>query len=252
MAQNQGWVCLWRKIKEKGWYKNSKYVHLWVHLLSEVNHEDAEFLWNGKTIVVKKGQMITGRQALSRGTGINEKTIDRILKLFENEHQIKQQTTNKFRLITILNWKRYQEKEQQSEQHVSNRRATDEQQTSTNNNVNNVNNGNKDIAASAADPVKKEKKNPLEPMSLEVFISKCKASPARHIQIIADYAEQKKAEFTTRGQWDVFIKRNVRAAKDLSPYSDKQIGKAVSEILKAEGGYLSKWTLETILKYLTK
>src|SRR3990167_9987846 len=98
----QGYVYLWRKTIEKGWYKNSKYVHLWVHLLLSANHAPIEFMWNNNIIIINKGQLVTGRKALSCGTGINEKTIDRILKLFENEHQIEQQMTNKYRLITIL------------------------------------------------------------------------------------------------------------------------------------------------------
>ena len=40
---------------------------------------------------------------LSEETGIAESTIQKILKLFQNEQQIEQQTNNKFSLITIKN-----------------------------------------------------------------------------------------------------------------------------------------------------
>lgn len=115
------------------------------------------------------------------------------------------------------------------------------------------------IAAEAADPEKgknetgkKIKVDPSTPMDLEGFILWCKKSTQRHIQIIADFAEEKKANFTTRGQWEIFISRNVRAARDLAPFTDEQIGKAIDEILVAEKDYLDKWSLETVLKYLIK
>lgn len=63
---------------------------------------------DGHLIMVKEGQLITGRKQLSQDTGIPETTIERILKMLENEHQIGQQKTNKYRVITILNWKEHQ------------------------------------------------------------------------------------------------------------------------------------------------
>lgn len=242
-----GWVRLWRKTQNKGWYKNSKYVHLWVHLLLEANHKPNEFMWNNNVVIIKEGQMITGRKALERGTGINEKTIDRILKCFENEQQIKQETTNKFRLITIINWKEYQGNEQQCEQQVGNRLATSGQQIGTNKNVKNDKNDKKYIAeASSADSSKKDL-----PMTLEEFVEWCRKSPRRYVKLMGEYADTIKPSFETKPQWEKFIKRNLRPAKDIEPYTDKQIEKAVLEIQKSMGeGWLKKYTLETVIKFL--
>ena len=120
---NNGWIKLHRKLQEKGYYKNSKYVHLWVHLLLLANHKEHEYMHDGHLIMVKEGQLITGRTQLSVATGIPETTIERILKLLENEHQIGQQKTNKYRVITILNWKEHQERTPE--------RTTNGQQTDT-------------------------------------------------------------------------------------------------------------------------
>lgn len=133
----QGWIKVFRQIKKKGWYLDSHYVHLWLHLLINSNHSRKEFLFNGKIHVCERGQFLTGRNKLSQETGINSSKIERILKCFESEHQIEQQKTNKNRLITILNYNEYQDSEQQSEQQVNNKRTTSEQQVNTNNNNNN-------------------------------------------------------------------------------------------------------------------
>jgi len=120
---DNGWIKQYRKIKEKGWYKKSQYVHLWDHLCLSVNHKAAEFLMNGKIVHVEAGQFVTGRKRISEETGIPESTIEDILKVFETEHQIQQQKTRKFRFITVVNWKKYQCSDSTSDD-----KATTEQQ----------------------------------------------------------------------------------------------------------------------------
>jgi len=127
---DNGWIKLHRKLKDKGYYKRSGYIHLWVHLLLSVNHEPKEFMWNGEIIMVSGGQMITGRKQLSEDTGIPESTIEDILKFLESQQQIQQQKTTKYRLITILNWKTHQVSDSKS----NNRATTEQQQADTNKN----------------------------------------------------------------------------------------------------------------------
>lgn len=129
MSKNKnGWVKIHRRVTEKGYYKNSQYIHLWLHLLLNANHETKEFMWNKELIMIKEGQLLTGRKELSEQTGISETTIERILKMFESEHQIGQQKTTKFRIITILNWTNYQLNGSER----TTKRTTDGQQTDTN------------------------------------------------------------------------------------------------------------------------
>lgn len=123
---NNGWVKFHRQLVDKGYYKDSEYVHLWIHILMKANHADSEFLWNGTIIKVGRGQLITGRDVLSAETGIKSSKIQRVLKVFENEQQIEQQTTNKFRLITILNYEKYQSTEQQNKPPLNSQRTATE------------------------------------------------------------------------------------------------------------------------------
>jgi len=133
--QGFGWIKLYRKILSKGYYKKSEYVHLWVHLLLKANHKPIEIMWNGNLIIIKEGQLLTGRKSLSEETGICESTIERALNLLQNEQQIKQEKTTKFRIITINNWKEYQ-----GEQQADNKRTTSGQQADTNKNDKNEKN----------------------------------------------------------------------------------------------------------------
>lgn len=139
-----GWVSVYRSIKDKGWYKKSEFVHLWVHILLKANHQEKEIWFNGENVLVKRGQFITGRKKLSEETGIGESKVDRILKCFKNEQQIEQQTTSRNRMITIVRYDEYQKLNSK----LNNERTTTEQQVNTNNNDNNTNNVNKEIKVS--------------------------------------------------------------------------------------------------------
>jgi hypothetical protein len=127
-----GYVRIYRTLTKKGYYTQSEYVHLWVHLIMKATYRDKEFLFNNKIEHLTAGQFIAGRKILSKETGIQESKVERILKCFETEHQIEQQSFNKFRIISILNWNEYQVNEQQNEQQVNNQRTASEQPVNTN------------------------------------------------------------------------------------------------------------------------
>lgn len=88
-------------------------------------------MFNGELHALQPGQFITGRKSLAKETGISESKCERLLTFFKTEQQIEQQKTNKFRIISILNWSEYQTSEQQNEQPVNNKRTTTEQQLNT-------------------------------------------------------------------------------------------------------------------------
>jgi len=131
---NNGFIKLFRCIEDSFFWNDSEAVHLWIQLLLSANHKDKEMLLSGQKVLIKSGQFVCSRNTLSLKTGINESKIQRLLKLFENEQQIEQQTNSKNRIISICNWQKYQSGEQQIEHQMNNTRTADEQQMNTNNN----------------------------------------------------------------------------------------------------------------------
>lgn len=129
----QGWVKIHRQLKDKAYYKDSEFIHLWLHLLLCANHDNGEFLNGYEIVKLKKGQFVTGRKKLSLETGISESKIERILKVFESEQQIEQQTNSRNRLISIVSWDKFQ----QSEQQKDSKWTASGQQVNTNNNEKN-------------------------------------------------------------------------------------------------------------------
>lgn len=129
---DNGWIKLHRKLLENPLIQKPQWAWLWVVLLLLASHKENKFMWNGNILVIKEGQFITGKDKLSKLSGISKTTIERILNYLEKEGQIGQQKTTKYRLITIVNWKDYQQ--------VDNKRTTNGQQTDTIKNDNNDNN----------------------------------------------------------------------------------------------------------------
>lgn len=124
-----GWIKLHRKLWDNPIVtKDPDHLAVWIYLLTNATHEKKRTLFGKDVIYIKPGQLITGRKKISKVVGVNEHKVDRCIKFFISEQQIEQQATPYGSLISILNWRKYQISEQQSEQRVSNNRATSEQQ----------------------------------------------------------------------------------------------------------------------------
>lgn len=160
VGTNNGWIELHRALLENPVVmKSAEHCAIWNCLLLMATHTDRDVIFDGKRITLKKGQLITGRKILANlfHRKISESKVQRILKDFENEHQIEQQTCSQNRLITIVNWELYQKHEQPSEQQMNNDRTTSEQRVNTNNNDNNYNNDNNNINKGKPKPKKEPK-----------------------------------------------------------------------------------------------
>lgn len=148
-TEKNGWIKLHRKMQDNPIImKDAAHLAVWMYLLLNATHAEYPALFKGKKIMLQPGQLITGRKAIGSALSVDESKVTRILKSFEIEHQIEQQTSNKNRLISIVNWDLYQSTEQQNELQVNNNRTTDEQQVNTNKNEKNnknVENGKKGV-----------------------------------------------------------------------------------------------------------
>lgn len=136
-----GWVKIHRQILNNPIIcKDAETFAIWLYLLLNATHQEYDVLFKGKRITLNKGQLITGRKTIASDLNISESKVQRTLKMFEIEHQIEQQTSSKNRLVSIVNWNKYQENEQQNKQQVNNNRTTSEQQVNTNKNIKNIKN----------------------------------------------------------------------------------------------------------------
>ena len=148
----EGWIKLHRKLLDNPvTMKDTDHLAVWIYLLLNASHNEHPALFKGEKIMLKPGQLITGRKSIALALHIDESKVERILKSLKSEQQIEQQTSSKNRLISITNWEFYQQSEQQIEQQVNNKRTTSEQQVNTNKNIKNVKSERKDICQNILD-----------------------------------------------------------------------------------------------------
>ncbi len=101
----------------------------------------------------------------------------------------------------------------------------------------------------------KEQKKPEEdkPMTLEQFQKWCEIKEKRFLQIIGAWAGITKPTLATVKQWEVYISRNIRPARELSKFTEEQIQEAFSKVEEdKKNGLKYQPALETLLKKLTK
>lgn len=87
-----------------------------------------------------------------------------------------------------------------------------------------------------------------EAFTLKEEIQKLEDHMRRDLQIIGLYLSHREPEIKTREQLGVVIKRHLRSAKELSVFEDNQIIRGF-ELAKKQ---TPEWTIETVVKMLTK
>lgn len=102
--------------------KDAEHFAVWMWLLMNATHDDRDVWFVKERKTLKAGQLVTGRKKIAEALKISESKVQRILSLFEKEGQIEQVTTNKNRLITIINWNTYQSSEDESNDEAKEKR----------------------------------------------------------------------------------------------------------------------------------
>jgi len=133
---SEGYIFLHRKTQKHWVFERPEYLKAWIQMLFDATHQDYEVLVGNQLVRLKRGQFIFGRKAFSKKTGLSERSVRTLINRLKKSQMIDQQTTNKFSIISILNYDDYQTGVHQT----SSKRPTGDQQATTNNNNNNNNN----------------------------------------------------------------------------------------------------------------
>lgn len=139
----EGWIKLHRELLEKPIWEGStpEQKVILIALLTMANHKEKEWEFNGEKYKALPGQFVTSLDSIVKksGNGVSIRNVRTAIQRFEKFGFLTNKSTNKNRLITIVNWALYQVGEEQGDkqtdkQLTSNRQATDKQLT-TNKNV---------------------------------------------------------------------------------------------------------------------
>lgn len=107
MSRNDsGWIKEHRSLLNWRWFKDPNTAHLWHYLLLRASwlDEEQEF----RTIKIKKGQVLESLPSLSKNTGLTCMNVRTALNHLKLTGEITDELTGCGRLITIVNYAKYQ------------------------------------------------------------------------------------------------------------------------------------------------
>lgn len=141
---NQGYIKLWRKIKDKSWWlrrtERATWTQAWIDLLLRANHKDAEIIIDEKPYRIPRGSCVISQRKIAKEWKWGIARVNAFFKFLANtEQSIRYKTEHGFTHIFILNWEKYQG---QVEHQVEQKRNTNGMQMETNNNDKNEKNDN--------------------------------------------------------------------------------------------------------------
>lgn len=101
----QGFIKIDRQILEWRYHDYPNMFRFWILLLLKANWKPVYF----KGVLVDRGSFITSARNLAKESHLSVNTVRRLLQLLENEHQIIRTVTQSWTLISIVNYAKYQD-----------------------------------------------------------------------------------------------------------------------------------------------
>ena len=132
-AQDQGFVIEPRSTLNNEWYTEPITMHLYRHCRLRANYTDTE--WHG--IKLKCGQFVTSLSTLSNETGLSIQQVRTALNKLELTGYITNYSTNKNRIITVLDYYGEQFGNKQLNKQITSYQQATNKQLTTDNNINN-------------------------------------------------------------------------------------------------------------------
>lgn len=128
MSTLSGFIKLHRKLVAWGWYQDYVVKDVFLHLLLTANFKRTE--WQGQTL--EEGQVVIGYQKLADELGFGVRRVRTAIDKLKSTNEVTTKSTNKFTIITIVNWREYQSADEPINMQTntnSNKQLTNNQQT---------------------------------------------------------------------------------------------------------------------------
>ena len=115
---NEGFIKLYRKMLEWGWYDDGPTKDVFIHLLLIASYEDKTY----RGIALERGQVVTTVAEISKQTGLSRQQIRTAISKLISTSEVTTSKEGKYTVFTVKNYADYQATNQNSSQ-----RATNEQ-----------------------------------------------------------------------------------------------------------------------------
>ena len=122
-----GWIKLHRQITDWEWYDDHNTFRLFMHLILKANHKERSY----RGVKIEVGCVMTGRELLSKETGLSVQQIRTCLERLKSTNEITIKSDKKGTIIQVVKYKDYQVTTNES----TTNQPTSNQQVTTNKNV---------------------------------------------------------------------------------------------------------------------
>lgn len=122
---DEGFIKLFRSMTSWEWYQDANTTRVFLHLLLKANWEDSRY----RNHLVPRGSLVCGRKQLAQDLRISEQSIRTALIHLKSTNEITIKATNRFSIITIVNWEKYQVNENLSTNKTANKLTNNQPST---------------------------------------------------------------------------------------------------------------------------
>ena len=133
---DRGWLKLWRKSLDSGMLQKPDLWVMWSWCLLKATHKSKKQRVGFQEVMLEPGQFVFGRKVASEELKMSEQTIRTCLDKLVKMKNLTIKSTNKFSIVSIVNWASYQGEEnetnQQTNQHLTSTSPASNQQLTTN------------------------------------------------------------------------------------------------------------------------
>lgn len=121
-----GWIKLHRATQDSAIASHPEYLAVWVHLLLRAQYSASQCVMGRSVVKLEAGQLVFGRIKFAAQVGISEAKVRAALDVMKSLNMITIKSMAKFSIISITNWKTYQDDNQQiaAEQPALNQQST--------------------------------------------------------------------------------------------------------------------------------
>lgn len=116
----KGWVKLHRSLAEWCWFSEPRTLQVFIYLLIHANYETRQW----RDIVLRRGELIIGTHKLAKELDCTRQVIRTRLERLEACGSITITTTNKYSIVSICNYDKYQTIPSENSPHGNQQKAT--------------------------------------------------------------------------------------------------------------------------------
>lgn len=109
---DKGYIKLYRSIRDNWVWEEKPFSRgqAWIDIILSVNHKDAKIMFDGNSVLVKRGSLITSISKLADRWGWSRKKVTRFLNGLRDDSMLDFECTTKGTCISLRNYALYQDR----------------------------------------------------------------------------------------------------------------------------------------------